>query len=354
MFPLPFPKQVFSFSIKKQCELWKYLMTIISERGLPAARSAAREAIEFDKKGFMGKAMNKYIETVDMLFILRGEEETKQDASDIVEMIGIYLARVDEILRNAPLKQSISTPTTIVTSATLSPTVLSVTPLLSCNPVQSLVKPLISPLISPLLVSTPQTTPRSCLRFVQSHEVDPLAVAVHPLFALGQPEILWVSPVRKRGRNMKRLLGRSRIEKRCTALTPTAIFTGKDKRLTRCVPLSEISEVIIGGDMWIGVRVPSQYDFLFMPTNGDVPTKISSLASILTELCSAHGYSLKIIHCDQLNLNELKMNRPRGWEQPPFLKIPVGKISTTPSSGRRNAVAVPYEDEDECDAEDLL
>eukprot|EP01060_Flectonema_neradi_P025954 TRINITY_DN3481_c0_g2_i1.p1 TRINITY_DN3481_c0_g2~~TRINITY_DN3481_c0_g2_i1.p1 ORF type:complete len:344 (+),score=69.04 TRINITY_DN3481_c0_g2_i1:80-1111(+) len=315
----------------------------------PSIKSVAVEAVELDKAGSMGDAMNTYLKAVDLLFDVHEGKTRTESSRDIVEMISIYLARVDEILKNAPASRpsppsimipSSSTPTT--GTSTRSPTVLSASLLSSSVIKSSPSKPFASPLVSPLLttITPPRNSPRS-LKFVQFHEVDPLAVAMQPLYALGQPEILWVSPVQKKGRSMKRLLGRSRIEKRCTALTATAIFTGKDKRLMRCAPLAEISEIVISKEGWVGVRVPTQYDFLFIPTNGDVPQKVEALAALLEDLVSAYNYTYKVIHCDTLQqVPDLRMKRPAGWVPPPFLKIPISKVASTPSSGRRNAVAV--------------
>eukprot|EP00755_Sulcionema_specki_P036346 Sspe_Gene.106722::Locus_84795_Transcript_1_1_Confidence_1.000_Length_1147::g.106722::m.106722 len=97
-----------------------------------------------------------------------------------------------------------------------------------------------------------------------------IADGVTSLYTPGnQPTIIWASCVDKRS-VYHRKIRKMKIDKRTMVLTPSAVYIGAKQHIVRCTPVKEISEVVVGDDLWVGLRVPSQYDLLVVPT-GSTP-----------------------------------------------------------------------------------
>eukprot|EP01060_Flectonema_neradi_P030758 TRINITY_DN4531_c0_g2_i1.p1 TRINITY_DN4531_c0_g2~~TRINITY_DN4531_c0_g2_i1.p1 ORF type:complete len:349 (+),score=71.06 TRINITY_DN4531_c0_g2_i1:59-1105(+) len=171
---------------------------------------------------------------------------------------------------------------------------------------------------------------RHCLitgkKFLKLKEISAAArPAVHSLFQLGQPHLVWCIHVTQRvpmveiGRHYK-----TKLVKRTSCLSPGALYTSVEGELERCIPVRDFEELLISSDNWIAVRCPLQYDLLLQPTS----TPIAHIKELIA-LCSKiftyiTGEELKVTRQKGIDYHrEVKLAKPKGYVDPDFMNIKV-------------------------------
>ena len=101
-------------------------------------------------------------------------------------------------------------------------------------------------------------------------------------------------------------------------VTNTAILRlNKEGSISRCIPISDISELIISDDYWVGLKVPAHYDMLIRPA---APKDARDLTDVVCKVRSTLGVdalAVRSVKHQQTHIKSLlNMKKPRRYKSP--------------------------------------
>ena len=187
-------------------------------------------------------------------------------------------------------------------------------------------------------------------KFLSKDELTPAAAtALVPLYKMGSPHVLWACACLKRS-VYHRKFAKTKVDRRTAVLSPQAFYMGAKEELVRCVPIHEITQVIISPDSWVAMIAPKQYDILFQPQEQALAT-ISQFVEVVLELSEYYSklyngpkVQVRRITAD-IDPNRLELCAPAQYDVPAFVPLKVDIVeSKEKPANTTTASAAPSRD----------